>query len=486
MYYKYEIEKEQVSYDNGQTWTDTYATRVSSYSVGAYETLSECEGGEPPVEPIYRTVSGSPYCDGYDKKEDLYNQVSYDNGSTWQNVSSSTTVIEYNSEDCGYVPPTPPTPSGDLSKPLTLEIVSGGSISLSWGEYSLDNGATWNSVYTGHEVLLNLNVGDKVLLRGDRSQNPYIYRVVTQNSTAYYKVYNNFNSMITPVGFENITTLQYGYSNAFANTNVVDASGLLLPCTTLTVNDCYGAMFEGCSSLITPPALPATTLSQDCYRDMFERCTSLTVAPELPATTLADYCYEGMFAGCTSLTTAPVLPATTLTQSCYYNMFQDCTSLTTAPELPATTLANYCYLQMFSGCTSLRTAQQILPATTLTNSCYNHMFYGCTRLTTAPVLPATTLTYSCYAFMFAGCTSLTTAPDLPAPTLAERCYYELFNGCTSLNYIKCLATNISATNCTRYFTLHVASSGTFVKAASMRSWQRNSDGIPTGWTVQNA
>ena len=403
MYYKYRLQKKQVSTDSGVTWIDVSPLETRKGSVvGTYNTYSEC-------------ISGTPE---------------------------------------------PPTPSGDLSKPLTLEIVSAGTICFSWGEYSIDNGATWNSVYTAHEATLNLNVGDKVLLRGDRSQNPHMYRVITQNSTAYYKVYNNFNSMITPVGFENITTLQYGYSNAFSNTNVVDASGLLLPCTTLTVNQCYMDMFAGCSSLVTPPALPATTLSQDCYRGMFGSCTNLTSAPALPATTLADFCYT--------------------------SMFYRCSSLTTAPELPATTLADFCYLQMFYGCTSLQTAQQILPATTLTDSCYNRMFYGCTRLATAPELPATTLTYSCYAFMFAGCTSLTTAPDLPAPTLAERCYYELFNGCTSLNYIKCLATDISANQCTWYFTSHVASSGTFVKAASMRSWQRNSDGIPTGWTVQNA
>ena len=35
---------------------------------------------------------------------------------------------------------------------------------------------------------------------------------------------------------------------------------------------------------------------------MFEGCTSLVNAPELPATTLARGCYDLMFKGCTSLT----------------------------------------------------------------------------------------------------------------------------------------------------------------------------------------
>ena len=60
-------------------------------------------------------------------------------------------------------------------------------------------------------------------------------------------------------------------------------------------------MFDGCTSLIKAPALPATTLDAACYSHMFEGCTSLTEAPALPATTLADYCYYSMFNGCSSL-----------------------------------------------------------------------------------------------------------------------------------------------------------------------------------------
>lgn len=39
---------------------------------------------------------------------------------------------------------------------------------------------------------------------------------------------------------------------------------------------------------------------------------------------MADYCYSYMFEGCTSLTTAPALPATTLASNCYYRMFYSC------------------------------------------------------------------------------------------------------------------------------------------------------------------
>lgn len=64
---------------------------------------------------------------------------------------------------------------------------------------------------------------------------------------------------------------------------------------------CYCAMFHECTSLITAPELPATTLASGCYSAMFFGCTSLTTAPALPATTLADYCYDSMFYGCASI-----------------------------------------------------------------------------------------------------------------------------------------------------------------------------------------
>jgi hypothetical protein len=88
--------------------------------------------------------------------------------------------------------------------------------------------------------------------------------------------------------------------------------------------------------------------------------------------------------------------------------------------------------------------------------------------------------------MFKGCTSLTTAPELPATTLAEKCYYGMFWGCTSLNSVTCLATDISASDCVYKWLDNVAASGTFIKAAGMTDWPSGANGIPSGWTVQDA
>ena len=282
------------------------------------------------------------------------------------------------------------------------------------------------------------------------------------------------------------TTLAEGcYTGMFSYcTSLTTAPSL--PVTTLTSN-CYNGMFNGCTSLTTAPALPATTLGAGCYYNMFSYCTSLTAVPELPATTLARYCYYSMFQGCTSLTTAPELPATTLAESCYSNMFNGCRSLTTAPStLPATTLASECCLGMFQSCTSLTTAPE-LPATTLAGGCYNLMFYDCTSLTTGPSSigsSATTMPVNACAYMFARCTSLTTAPELPAAMLEGGCYERMFSGCTNLNYIKCLATDISASACTNAWVTGVASSGTFIKDVNMTKWTRDTKGIPINWAVE--
>ena len=246
-------------------------------------------------------------------------------------------------------------------------------------------------------------------------------------------------------------------------------------------------MFEGCTSLTTPPELPAMGLSAYCYYDMFRGCTSLTSAPELPATEMPRNCYQDMFYGCTSLTTPPpVLPARNTQQYSYSGMFEACTSLTTAPVISAWSIAKHCCQNMFARCTSLATAP-VLSATTLYEYCYFQMFQGCTSLTTAPVLPATIMANRCYSNMFYGCTSLTMAPDLRHVTsLAPYSCLQMFQGCTNLN--KAYAPTVSSwdTNVFSDWLIDVAASGTvYVKTLAMQiKVPRNStSGCPSGWSV---
>ena len=397
---------------------------------------------------------------------------------------------------------------------------------------------------------IQVAAGDKICLFAVESENTYTdnqnYSYMNISCDADCYIYGNVMSLVSlneSTGTWNkdaATVSENAFRQLFSKNTYIKnhpSKTLKLPATTLAKN-CYCDMFNSCSSLTTAPALPATTLAENCYSGMFLSCSNLTSAPELPATTLAKNCYlsmfrysgltsapalpattlamgcyEMMFAGCKNISSAPALPATTLAEECYNQMFYECTSLTTASSLPATTVAKKCYYRMFYGCTSLTKAPSNLPAKTLAENCYDNMFRGCTSLQAAPalpatnlaekcyyqmfykctgltnaptILPATTLTNNCYGSMFQACTSLKTAPELPATTLTENCYYCMFYQCTNLNYIKCLATDISANQCTDSWVRQIASSGTFVKSGNT-DWSSKGkfDGIPSGWTVQN-
>ena len=168
----------------------------------------------------------------------------------------------------------------------------------------------------------------------------------------------------------------------------------------------------------------------------------------------------------------------------FKNFFGNCKGLISAKNLIIKYCDNESFSNFFNGCANLLIPPE-LPVTTLANSCYYQMFMSCTNLTTAPALPATTLADSCYDFMFCNCTKLTQAPELPASALAKSCYQHMFMSCSSLNYIKCLATDISATFCTDYWVLGVAPTGTFVKNPNT-TWETGFSGIPEGWTVIDA
>ena len=410
--------------------------------------------------------------------------------------------------------------------------------------YSKNNG-TWTNLtssLTGSTI--NVNSGDIVRFKGYNSV--YGDRWLEEynsfsDTTCMFNVEGNISTIIN--NGDNYGSIEnYSLAGLFGNcTGLTDASKLVLPatilgkycyqymfsgCTSLVsapselpamtlANNCYYEMFSYCTSLVNVPSLPATSLGEGCYYEMFRSCESLTTAPNLPATTLADSCYYGMFNSCTSLVNAPQLPALSLVDDCYNKMFYNCSSLVNAPELPSETLAFQCYSHMFQFCTSLVNAPE-LPATSLADSCYGGMFYGCTSLVSGPSLPSRTLANGCYAAMFNSCTSLINAPSLPATSLTEGCYYEMFNACTSLltapilpsrtlvskcyygmfqycnklNYIKCLATNIpeygEGDGCTENWVDGVSLNGTFVKYTSMTGWTTGINGIPNGWSIQNA
>ena len=220
----------------------------------------------------------------------------------------------------------------EVKKEVELEYLNFTAIEPSTIQYNPSRVATaqysFDKVYwqTADKVNINLNTGDKVYFKG------------------------NITSSHTPSGG----------GAYFTMTGKISASGSIMSLQdgnpqdkTLKYKYEFYDLFLRCSSLVSSPELPSTTLTEACYFYMFAGCTNLTTMPVLPATSLAVNCYGCMFGNCTSLTTASALPATTLELGCYSNMFSGCTNLTTAPELPAEKLAPVCYYLMFEDCVNL-------------------------------------------------------------------------------------------------------------------------------------
>lgn len=237
----------------------------------------------------------------------------------------------------------------DLSElkkePLTLEILTDGTIT--WTRKNTENlpGTLTRTITcskNGGEFItytasltqsgtIDVQTGD-ILVFKNNTNTGYgsVNALLGIGGTAYFNVKGNIMSTLSANNFENLESLaSYGsftFSYFFQGSNVVDASKLILPATTLN-SYCYDRMFGECSYLIAPPQLPALNLTTCCYISMFSGCIHLKTAPALPAVSLASSCYSYMFFGCTSLTEAPLLPATILNDYCYQYMFKNCTSL---------------------------------------------------------------------------------------------------------------------------------------------------------------
>ena len=95
-------------------------------------------------------------------------------------------------------------------------------------------------------------------------------------------------------------------------------------------------------------------------------------------------------------------------------------------------------------------------ATTIeANNAFYGLFAGADKLVNNTerllVLPATTLTEGCYDNMFSGCKGIEKAPELPAPKLEKGCYQEMFYDCAKLNSVKCLASDVAASDALKDF-----------------------------------
>lgn len=204
--------------------------------------------------------------------------------------------------------PTGPEPTPPYEEQyFTVEAVSAGTFNISrpTGLYYSLNGGAWTAATTS----MNLSSGDKVRFKGDEED--IVPSQMFTGNTMDFKVYGNIMSLGYPDDFSvNSLIPESGYFDMMflGSTGLIDASNLIMP--TGVTESCYSRMFAGCTSLVSGPSLPATTLAQVCYHYMFSGCTSLTEGPVIsgtgPKTQALSPCMN-MFEGCTALTAVTFL-----------------------------------------------------------------------------------------------------------------------------------------------------------------------------------
>lgn len=160
-------------------------------------------------------------------------------------------------------------------------------------KYSINGGDWVDPVWHGSEFhYINLKRNDTISVISSNDIHD-----ITFNGLA--DVYGNILSLKNFDRFLNGDIDGFLTDNISFEGDIRNAQNLILP--RIVGVGAFSNMFRGCSSLLTAPELPATTLAKNCYHGMFRGCSSLTVAPELPASILAEACYAYMFDGCKKL-----------------------------------------------------------------------------------------------------------------------------------------------------------------------------------------
>lgn len=266
------------------------------------------------VPPIYRWQQSGYTCVGYDKYQNNIKQVSYDSGTTWENVSpaeySATTLIEQNSDDCGYVPPQP-TFDGKFIATYT----GGTTYSASCdGNVTLTSGNTRPNGYT-YTAMTDAVIGNCVTGIGEDA----FYNCKTLTSVTIpdsvtsigWDAFGDCYSLTSVTIPDSVTSIgDYTFYNCNRLTSIIIPSG---------VTSIGEYIFYGCYGL-TSVTIPDSVTSIGRYA--FYWCTGLTsVTIPSGVTSIGN----SAFRICSSLTSVTIPSSVT---SIDIQAFRNCSSLT--------------------------------------------------------------------------------------------------------------------------------------------------------------
>ena len=259
-YKNYYIYKEEVSYDNGLTWEDTGNQAPSGDSIGEYATLEQCEG----IAPLCDCSAFTP-------------SLSITVPSTGGTVTLGTF-----SDDClngfsySFTTPTGMITSASVSGGSGVSaytaVISSNATSSRSGTITVTYNAGQDSCSTSAisisqaaadvpKVILTLTDSSTVSLTCDG--NPLKY-------TDTYKLLGNDFSVIRSADIKDCVTVIGESNDGGAFRNATNMTSVILPSTLTTIND---SVFWGCTSLsgVTLPN-SLTYIGNDAFRE----CSSLT------------------------------------------------------------------------------------------------------------------------------------------------------------------------------------------------------------------
>lgn len=172
-------------------------------------------------------------------------------------------------------------------------------------EYSVDDGASWNTFVVGVTSAITLsNIGDTVKFRGinnrtsiaDNKSNYFVMSGEIDGSGYVTSILNNIGGYVT---------LEYAATEAHT----------------------FRQLFKNCSALKSSPNIGLTNTFTSSCQDMYNGCTGLTNIPELPTSITGGNSCMRMFAGCTGLTSVELNYNGAIPSNGYMNMFQNCSNL---------------------------------------------------------------------------------------------------------------------------------------------------------------
>lgn len=189
--------------------------------------------------------------------------------------------------------------------------------------YKKQGDSAYTQLTTGN--IISLNRGEQVKFYGNNaywSQDNNRYAQFT--STGKFNISGKLTSVLSSGCPETLSTT-YCFRRTFAGTDVVDASGLILP--TGHSSYCFRGTLQVCPYLEKLPKNMPNATAQGAYSYFCNQCTSLTHAIMPSGVYDQGEGYEGMFQDCSGLTGVTILAEDITAQSSINYLFQRCTAM---------------------------------------------------------------------------------------------------------------------------------------------------------------